>query len=68
MEMLAMRRVYPGLVGIMPANVGGFGDLDKSMRVYHELEVTAIQQVFLQLNEMVGDNPVRFREPVWQAS
>jgi PBSX family phage portal protein len=68
MEMLAMRRVYPGLVGIMPANVGGFGDLDKSMRVYHELEVTAMQQVFLQLNEMVGGNPVKFREPVWQAS
>jgi PBSX family phage portal protein len=66
MEMLAMHRVYPGLVGIMPANVGGFGDLDKSMRVYHELEVTAMQQVFLQLNEMVGGNPVRFREPVWQ--
>jgi capsid portal protein len=68
MEMLAMHRVYPGLAGILPANVGGFGDLDKSMRVYHELEVTAMQQVFLQLNEMVGGNPVRFSEPVWQQS
>jgi PBSX family phage portal protein len=65
MEMLAMHRVYPGLVGIMPANVGGFGDLDKSMRVYHELEVTAMQQVFLQINEMIGGTPVTFRDPVW---
>jgi PBSX family phage portal protein len=65
MEMLAMHRVYPGLVGIMPANVGGFGDLDKSMRVYHELEVTAMQQVFLQINEMIGGTPVAFRDPVW---
>jgi PBSX family phage portal protein len=65
MEMLAIHRVYPGLVGIMPANVGGFGDLDKSMRVYHELEVTAMQQVFLQINEMIGGTPVAFRDPVW---
>lgn len=66
MEMLAMHRVYPGLVGIIPANVGGFGDLDKSMRVYHELEVIAMQQVFLQINEMIGGKPVAFKEPVWQ--
>lgn len=68
MEMLAMHRVYPGLVGIMPANVGGFGDLDKSMRVYHELEITAMQQVFLELNEMIGGRPVAFKEPVWQTA
>lgn len=66
MEMLAMHRVYPGLVGIIPANVGGFGDLEKSMRVYHELEITAMQQVFLQLNEMIGGRPVAFRDPDWK--
>lgn len=65
MEMLAMHRVYPGLVAILPANIGGFGDLQKSMQVYHELEVTAMQQVFLELNERVAGNPVGFREPVW---
>jgi hypothetical protein len=35
------------------------------MRVYHELEVTAMQQVFLQINEMIGGMPVAFRDPVW---
>lgn len=65
MEMLAMHRVYPGLVGIIPANVGGFGDLDKSMRVYHELEVIPLQQVFLQLNELAGPRVAAFRDPVW---
>ncbi|MGZ4994099.1 MAG: phage portal protein [Methylobacter sp.] len=65
MDMLAMHRVYPGLVAILPANIGGFGDLQKSMQVYHELEVTAMQQVFLELNELMPGNPVGFKDPVW---
>ena len=68
MEMLAMHRVYPGLAAIIPANIGGFGDLQTSMRVYHELEVTAMQQVFLEVNEQVAGRPVAFREPVWTTS
>lgn len=66
MEMLSMHRVYPGLVAIMPANIGGFGDLQKSMEVYHELEITAMQQVFLSLNEMLGATAVQFRDPDWK--
>ena len=68
MDMLAMHRVYPGLVAILPANIGGFGDLQKSMQVYHELEVTAMQQVFLELNELIPGNPVGFKDPVWVGS
>lgn len=68
MDMLAMHRVYPGLVAILPANIGGFGDLQKSMQVYHELEVTAMQQVFLELNELIPGKPVVFRDPVWTAT
>lgn len=67
MDMLAMHRVYPGLVAILPANIGGFGDLQKSMQVYHELEVTAMQQVFLELNELIRGNPVVFKDPVWSS-
>jgi PBSX family phage portal protein len=66
MDMLAMHRVYPGLVAVMPANIGGFGDLQKSMEVYHELEVMAMQQVFLTINEQIKGNPVAFREPDWK--
>lgn len=65
-EMLIMHRCYPGLVPALPANVGGFGDLEKSMRVYYEMEVTAMQQVFLALNEMLGVPAVQFREPDWK--
>lgn len=65
MEMLAMHRVYPGLCAIMPSNVGGFGSLTDSMKVYHELEITAMQQVFLELNELLPNKPVVFKDPVW---
>jgi PBSX family phage portal protein len=64
-EILSMHRMQPGLSGIMPDNTGGFGDLEKIMRVYHELEIGALQQPFLELNEVLGDNAVSFREPVW---
>jgi PBSX family phage portal protein len=67
MEMLAMHRVYPGLSAIMPANVGGFGSLTDSMKVYHELEITAMQQVFLELNEQLPNQPVVFKDPIWTA-
>lgn len=67
-EMLIMHRCYPGLVPALPANVGGFGDLEKSMRVYYEMEVTAMQQVFLQINEMLGVEAVRFKDPDWKTA
>lgn len=68
MEMLAMHRVYPGLASIIPANVGGFGDLEKMMQVYHELEITAMQQVFLEINEELSLPVVNFVDPAWQAA
>jgi len=64
-EMLAMHRMQPGLSGIIPQNTGGFGDMEKTMRVYHELEVISMQQTFLELNEIMGDEVVKFTNPVW---
>jgi hypothetical protein len=46
-------------------NTGGFGDIEKIMRVYHELEVTAMQTPFLELNEIFGEEVVKFKEPGW---
>ena len=68
MEMLSMHRVYPGLAAIIPANIGGFGDLQKAMQVYHELEVTAMQQVFLELNQRIRPGTVTFADPMWKTA
>jgi PBSX family phage portal protein len=64
-EILSMHRMQPGLSGIMPETNGGFGDIEKIMRVYHELEVSALQQPFLEINQHIGAGVVSFREPVW---
>lgn len=65
-EMLAMHRMQPGLCGIIPQNVSGFGDVNKSMQVYYELEVTALQQSFLKLNEVLGFEAIRFSKASWE--
>lgn len=65
-EVLAMHRMQPGLSGLLPENTGGFGDVEKSMRVYHELEVGAMQQNFLEINEQAGREIVKFNDPDWK--
>jgi len=65
-EVLAMHRTYAALTGIMPENAGGFGDITKIMRVYHELEIEAMQQPFLELNDYLGPKAVQFKEPDWK--
>ncbi len=64
-EILSMHRMQPGLSGIMPETNGGFGDIEKIMRVYHELEVSALQQPFLEINQHIGAGAVSFGEPKW---
>jgi PBSX family phage portal protein len=65
-EILSMHRMQPGLSGIMPDNTGGFGDIEKIMRVYHELEIGALQQPFLEINQHIGAGAVSFKEPMWR--
>jgi hypothetical protein len=50
----------------MPETNGGFGDIEKIMRVYHELEIGALQQPFLEINQHLGAGAVSFREPAWR--
>jgi PBSX family phage portal protein len=66
-EMLAMHRMPPGLSGIIPQNTGGFGDIEKTMHVYYELEVLPLQAQFLELNEVMGEEVVKFKKPEWLA-
>ncbi|WP_417542938.1 hypothetical protein [Methylophaga thalassica] len=61
-----MHRMYPGLSGVIPESNSGFGDMEKIMRVYHELEVGAMQQPFLELNELLGKQVMNFRESDWK--
>jgi len=65
-EILSMHRMQPVLSGIMPENVGGFGDIQKSLEAYHELEVIPLQKAFLELNDLLGvRDAVVFDDPEW---
>ncbi|BBL73982.1 phage portal protein [Methylomagnum ishizawai] len=65
-DALAMHRMQPGIAGVMPENMTGFGDLEKVMRVYCELEVPPMQQPFLILNDILPPaGRIGFDPPVW---
>lgn len=58
--MLAAHRVPPQLLGIVPNNTGGFGDVEKAARVFARNELLPLQARFLRINEWIGDEVVRF--------
>ncbi|WP_370171019.1 phage portal protein [Sphingobium abikonense] len=61
-DVLAAHRVPPQLLGIVPANAGGFGDVTKATDAFFELEIEPLQSVFLELNDQLGFEAVRFRK------
>lgn len=63
-DVLAAHRVPPQLLGIVPANAGGFGDVTKATDAFFELEIEPLQSVFLELNDQLGFEAVRFRERI----
>lgn len=60
-DMLAMHRVPPQLIGIIPSNTGGFGDAAKAAEVFARNEIVPLQEHFRQINEWMGEEVVRFR-------
>ncbi|KAA9020724.1 phage portal protein [Sphingobium limneticum] len=63
-DVLAAHRVPPQLLGIIPANAGGFGDPAKALDSFFELEILPLQSVFLELNDQLGFEAVRFGQRV----
>lgn len=59
-DMLAAHRVPPQMMGIIPSNVGGFGDVEKAARVFVRNELIPLQKRFEELNDWLGDDVIRF--------
>jgi PBSX family phage portal protein len=59
-DMLAAHRVPPQLLGIVPGNTGGFGAADTAAKVFGRNEIEPLQARFLQLNDWLGEEVVRF--------
>lgn len=63
-DMLAAHRVPPQLLGVVPSNAGGFGDVTKARDAFVQTEIVPIQKRMLAVNEELGAEAIKFRSPV----
>lgn len=61
-DMLAIHRVPPALMGIVPKSAGGLGDAATVAKVFAMNEVKPLQQTFLDVNERLGMEIFKFKE------
>lgn len=59
-DMLAIHRVPPALMGIVPKNAGGTGDVEKAAKVFAQNEVAPIQESFKDINDIFGVEVMSF--------
>ncbi|RSU98914.1 phage portal protein [Sphingomonas koreensis] len=69
-DMLATHRTPPQLLGVVPQNSGGFGDVGKASDVFNENEIDPIAMRMLEVNEWLGLEAMAFRpyERIGQAA
>lgn len=60
-DMMAAHRVPPQMMGIMPSNVGGFGDVEKAANVFVRNELYLLQQHIKELNIWAGEAIIKFK-------
>ena len=58
--MMAAHRVPPQMMGIMPSNVGGFGDVEKAANVFVRNELIPLQKRINEINEWLSDDIINF--------
>lgn len=63
-DIIAAHRVPPQLIGVVPANAAGFGDITKATDAFFELEIMPLQMMLLEVNEALGVEAVRFKARV----
>lgn len=59
-DMMAAHRVPPQMMGIMPNNVGGFGDVEKASKVFVRNELLPLQKRICEVNDWLGQEILRF--------
>lgn len=61
-DMMAAHRVPPQMMGIMPNNVGGFGDVEKAANVFVRNELIPLQRIIQGFNGFIGDDIINFEK------
>lgn len=62
-DLLAAHRVPPQLLGIIPNNTGGFGDVEKARSAFNALEIEPLQVAMTAINDQLGVEALRFKPP-----
>ncbi|MCG8708849.1 phage portal protein [Brenneria sp. 4F2] len=60
-DLLSAHRVPPQLMGIIPNNSGGFGDVEKASQVFVRNELTPLQERMKEVNDWLGMEVVKFQ-------
>ncbi len=63
-DILAAHRVPPQLLGVIPQNGTGFGDVRTATDAFHFAEIEPLQLRILEVNDWLGDEAIRFRDYV----
>ncbi|MFS6755240.1 capsid portal protein, partial [Staphylococcus aureus] len=66
-DMLAAHRVPPQLMGIIPTNTGGFGDVEKAARVFVRNELMSLQKRMMEVNDWLDDEVISFEPYILDA-
>lgn len=60
-DVLAAHRVPPVLLGVVPQNTGGFGDIAKAADVFFAAEIEPLMARMLEVNDWLGVEAVAFK-------
>ncbi|WP_342323492.1 phage portal protein [Kosakonia sp. BYX6] len=60
-DLMSAHRVPPQMMGMMPNNTGGFGDVVKAAQVFVRNELTPLQERIKEINDIMGQNIINFR-------
>ncbi len=60
--MMAAHRVPPQMMGIMPSNVGGFGDVEKASMVFVRNELIPLQKKLEMVNQWFREDIIKFND------
>jgi len=59
-DMMAAHRVPPQMMGIIPNNTGGFGDVEKASKVFVRNELIPLQKKMIEINNWLSDEVIKF--------
>jgi len=60
-DILAAHRIPPQLLGVVPSNSGGFGDIAKAAQIWARNELEPLQLRLMELNTWIGEKVITFK-------